>query len=268
MTSEQTSTPAVPKAASTVLCVRDGDAGLEVYLIRRVKGMPFAGGMTAYPGGGVDPRDIDADFEWVGPGPSFWADAFACDEKLAKALVAAAVRETFEEVGVLLATEPGGEVFDVSSDEWEAERVALVNREHSLSELLQRRGLVLRADLVAPWAHWITPEAEPRRYDTRFFLMKVPEGVHPREIHGEYDLAEWVGVHDAIAQADAGERTMMPPTIFTLRDLSKFETTDEALAAAPPRPITPIQPTLVRHEGTNYVQMPDGSLMRPAIRID
>ena len=86
-----------------MLLLRDGAPGLEVYLLRRTKGMPFAGGMTAYPGGGVDPRDGDTEIAWAGPPPAQWAAAFGCDERIARELVCAAVRETFEEAGVLLA---------------------------------------------------------------------------------------------------------------------------------------------------------------------
>ena len=160
---------AEPKQAATVLLLRDGTPGLEVYLLRRTRGMPFAGGMTAYPGGGVDPRDGDVETAWAGPSPAEWAHAFGCDERTARELVCAAVRETFEEAGVLLAGAAdvgdgvGGVVPSVSDDEWEAQRQALLARELSLAELLADRGLALRSDLLRPFAHWITPPAEPRR---------------------------------------------------------------------------------------------------------
>lgn len=256
-----------PKDASTVLFIRDGARDLEVYLIRRAKQMAFAGGMTAYPGGGVDPRDIDADFGWIGPDPGYWADAFSCDERKARALVAAAVRETFEEAGILLATKGDDPVHDTDNDEWEAERLALLNREHSLSEMLNKRGLSLRTDLIRPWAHWITPKPEPKRYDTRFFLMKLPDGVHPREISTEHDHAEWVSVHRAIEESDSGVRPMLPPTTATLTSLSMYQTADEAMAAAPPQRITPIEPTLIQQDGENYIQLPDGTMIKPSFKI-
>src|SRR4051812_10539220 len=149
---------AAPRQAATVLLLRDGDPGLEVYLLRRTKGMPFAGGMTAYPGGGVDPRDGDTETAWAGPTPDRWAAAFGCDERTARELVCAAVRETFEEAGVLLAGAGDGSVVpDVSGGDWEEQRQALLSRELSLSELLRGRGLALRSDLLRPFAHWITP---------------------------------------------------------------------------------------------------------------
>ena len=255
------------KLASTVLFVRDGEDGLQAYLIRRVKQMAFAGGMTAFPGGGVDPRDLDADFEWIGPDAGFWADAYSCDERSARALVAAAVRETFEEAGILLATEGHSDVIDTDNDEWEAERQALLNREHSLSEMLAKRGLSLRADLVRPWAHWITPEQEPKRYNTSFFLVKLPDGVHPRAISTEHDKAEWVSVHEALDEAHSGARPMLPPTIATLTDLAQFSTADEAMAGAPPRRMEPIQPRLVEVDGVMQVELPDGTLLKSSVRI-
>src|ERR687896_614328 len=105
---------AEPRQAATVLLLRDAAEGLEVYVLRRTRGMPFAGGMTAYPGGGVDARDGDVETAWAGPSPARWAHAFGCDERLARELVCAAVRETFEEAGVLLAGDEQGVVPDVS----------------------------------------------------------------------------------------------------------------------------------------------------------
>lgn len=259
--------PAVARPASTVVFIRDGATDLEVYLIRRVKQMSFAGGMTAYPGGAVDPRDVGAHFDWVGPDAAYWAEQFRVDEALAEGLVAAAVRETFEEAGVLLATEPDGDIVDVSSDEWERERLALLNREHSLSELLQRRGLVLRADLMRPWAHWITPVQEPKRFDTAFFLARMPEGIHPRHISTEFDHTEWVPVQQAIAEAESGARPMLPPTSVTIGDLGQFRTAEEAFQGAPPRPMDPVEPTLITENGEHFVQMPDGTRIKPSFRI-
>jgi hypothetical protein len=107
--------------------------------------------------------------------------------------VAAAVRETFEESGVLLAGEsPSSVVADVSGDDWEADRLALESRELSFADLLQRRGLVLRTDLLAAWTHWITPEFEPRRFDTRFFVAALPPGQRTRDIFGEADRVAWM----------------------------------------------------------------------------
>lgn len=260
-------TPAVPRQAATVLLLRDGDAGVEVYLLRRVRRMPFAGGMTAYPGGGVDVRDADADLAWTGPAPSEWAASFHCDEPLARELVCAAVRETFEESGVLLASATDGSPVDPGSADWEADRLALMARERSLSEVFQSHGVSLRADLLRPWAHWITPEAEPRRYDTKFFTAALPAGQEPRDVSGEADEAAWVRVEDALAENERGTRMMLPPTLVTLTDLVGHATVADVLAAAPKEPLTAVIPRLVERDGAEYVEMPDGSLVKTPIRL-
>lgn len=254
----------VLRDAATVLLVRDGTTGLEVYLLRRTRNMPFAGGMTAYPGGGVDPRDSETALAWLGPAPAQWAAAFDTTEPLAAALVCAAVRETFEEAGVLLAGPPGGAVLsEVDTAEWEAVRQALLAREVSLAQVLSARGLAIRADLLRPWAHWITPEPEPRRYDTRFFVAAVPRGQHARDVSGEADEASWLRPVDALAEHQAGIRTMLPPTLLTLTDLVPHSTVDSALAGAPPRPISPVLPRLSTDaDGAPAITTPDGRTVR------
>ena len=237
--------------AATVALLRDGPQGLEVYLLRRVRAMAFAGGMHVFPGGAVDPADAEPG-GWAGPPPSAFAAALGCDEPLARALVRAAVRETFEESGVLLAGPSADAVIgDVSTDEWEAERTALEAREQSLTELLSRRGLLLRADLLRPCAHWITPEVEPRRFDTRFFAARVPDGQVCREAGGEADQRLWVRPQDAL---DAG-LGMMPPTAAVLADLAPAPDVAGALAA--PRTIRPVLPAFVLDEaGQAVIRLP------------
>jgi 8-oxo-dGTP pyrophosphatase MutT (NUDIX family) len=233
-------TPAEPRHASTVVLLRDSPDGPEAYLLRRVKGMAFAGGMHVFPGGSVDPADAEASIAWAGPPAGQWATWFRADVPLARALVCAAVRETFEECGVLLAGPSEGELLaDVSSDEWEAEREALEAREQSLSELLARRGLVLRADLLRPFAHWITPEVEPKRFDTRFFLAELPAGQVCRHVGSEADERLWVRVRDALDQG----LTLMPPTHSALQDLAPFDDVRSALDAD--RQVTLVAPKLV-----------------------
>ncbi len=229
--------PAVPRDAATVVLLRDAPGGPEAYLLRRVKAMSFAAGMHVFPGGSVDPADAEAETAWHGPPASQWATWFGCAEPLARALVCAAVRETFEESGVLLAGPSPDEVLaDVSTDEWEAERAALEAREQSLSELLARRGLVLRADLLRPFAHWITPEPEPKRFDTRFFLAALPAGQVCRDVGGEADARVWVRPSDALEQ----QLRMMPPTAVSLQEVAGAP--DVAAALAAERTITPVQP--------------------------
>ncbi|MBK5305533.1 MAG: NUDIX hydrolase [Frankiaceae bacterium] len=229
-----------PRDAATVALVRDGRRGMEVYLLRRVSVMSFAGGMHVFPGGSVDPADAAAEIGWAGPPAVAWGAQFATSDELARSLVCAAVRETFEESGVLFAGPSDRELLaDVSTDEWEAERVALEGREHSLSELLARRGLVLRSDLLRPLAHWITPEVEPKRFDTRFFLARLPAGQVTRTAGTEADQRLWLRPADALEQ----ELTMLPPTRTVLTELAAYDDVDAALNGE--RDITPVLPKLL-----------------------
>ncbi|MEO7980831.1 MAG: NUDIX hydrolase [Sporichthyaceae bacterium] len=231
--------------AATVVLLRDASDGPEVYLLRRAGTMAFAAGMHVFPGGSVDPRDGDPAGAWSGPGPGQWAGWLGCDEPLARALVRAAVRETFEESGVLLAgPDARGVVADTTGDDLEADRLALLDRSASMTEVLVRRGLVLRSDLLRPWAHWITPEFEPKRFDTRFFVAAVPPGQRPRDVSGEADATVWLPVRDAVAAHEAGELAMLPPTIESLREIAVHATVADVLAA--PRVVRPVLPRLVR----------------------
>ena len=237
----ETAVPA--RDAATVVLLRDGATGLQVYVLRRHRGMAFAAGMYAFPGGAVDPRDADMSVGWSGPPAAVWGRRLRCSPDAARALVCAAVRETFEESGVLLAgPSPGAVVADTTGAGWERDRAALVDRSLAFADLLRERDLVLRTDLLGAWAHWITPEFEPRRYDTRFFVAALPAGQRTRDVSGEADSVAWVSPAAALAAVDTGAMAMLPPTYVTLRDLTAFGTTAEVLAAAADRPIRTVLP--------------------------
>jgi len=171
--------PVTPRDAATVMLLRQeapgGEAGgstagrgFEVYMLRRKPTMAFAPGAYVFPGGSVDLRDADEEVGWAGPDGAQWGESLAAPPDLARALVCAAVRETFEESGVLLAGPSADTVVaDTTGDDWEEDRRALLDRSLSLAELLARRGLIVRSDLLRPWSRWITPAAEPRRFDAR-----------------------------------------------------------------------------------------------------
>ncbi|MEU9144716.1 NUDIX hydrolase [Streptomyces sp. NPDC048349] len=234
-------TPVDPRRAATVMLLRDTPDGPVVHMLRRRASMAFAGGAYAYPGGGVDPRDEDHQVGWAGPSREDWARRLGTDARSAQAIVCGAVRETFEEAGVLLAGEtPGTVVGDTTGDDWEADRQALVARELSFAEFLDRRGLRLRSDLLGAWARWITPEFEPRRYDTWFFVAALPEGQRTRNASTEADRTVWIRPADAAGGYDKGELLMMPPTISTLRSLEPYGSAAEALAAAGAQDLTPV----------------------------
>ena len=234
-------TPVEPRRAATVMLLRDTDTGPAVHMLRRRASMAFAGGAYAYPGGGVDPRDDDHHVRWAGPARAWWANRLGVDETAAQAIVCAAVRETYEEAGVLLAgPTPDSVVGDTTGPDWETDRAALVARDLSFAEFLDRRGLVLRSDLLGAWARWITPEFETRRYDTWFFVAVLPEGQRTRNASTEADRTVWITPGEAATGYDKGDLTMMPPTIATLRGLIPYGSVSEALSAAPQRDLTPV----------------------------
>src|SRR6201995_839381 len=223
--------PAVPRDAATVILLRldasAGDGGgVEAFLLRRTAELEFAPGAYVFPGGSVDARDADPGVGWAGPGPGDFAALL--DVPPARALVCAAVRETFEESGVLLAGASRDDLVRESAA-LAADRHALLAGSASLTEVLARRGLVLRTDLLTPWARWITPEASPRRFDTWFFAAALPpgqdataapEGFADHADPGESDSGTWMRPAAALEAARAGQITLLPPTAVTLGELA------------------------------------------------
>jgi 8-oxo-dGTP pyrophosphatase MutT (NUDIX family) len=249
--------PPTPRDAATIVLLRDRpDGGLQVFMLRRVASMAFAPGAYVFPGGSVDPRDGDATIAWAGPPARVWGGAFAAGETLARELVCAAVRETFEESLVLLAGPTETSVVgDTRGDDWEAGRQALLDRSLSFAEFLDRRGLVLRSDLLRPWSHWITPVIEAKRYDTRFFVAAMPAGQRARDVSSEADRVAWVRPADALAAADRGEMLMLPPTLATLRELAGHADVASVLAAE--RTIRPLVPEPAIVDGEPYLMLPE-----------
>jgi len=253
--------PVDARHASTVVLLRDGDGrpgGLEVYLLRRHVDMAFAAGMCVFPGGGVDKRDFDADIGWVGPTPTQWAQRLDTDEAFARALVCAAVRETFEESGVLLAGPTADTVVeDTTGEDWEADRHRLETREVSFTEFLERRGLKLRTDLLRFWGSWVTPVFEPRRFNARFFLADLPAGQATRDVSTESDEVVWLPVRDAIRAVDQHEMLMLPPTYCTCLELFDFTDPAQALAEAEGRDVSAVEPQAVVDVQGAYLSIPD-----------
>ncbi|WP_326646543.1 NUDIX domain-containing protein [Streptosporangium sp. NBC_01755] len=248
--------PVPARDAATVVILREDADQVEVYLIRRKASMAFAAGAYVFPGGSVDPRDTDQEITWAGPSPAAWGEIFRADEQTARGLVCAAVRETFEESGVLLAG-PSAEsvVADTTGDDWEADRLALIDRTLSFADLLGGRGLVLRSDLLRPWAHWITPEVENKRFDTRFFVAALPPGQLTRDVGGEADQVVWVRPADALDQGRAGQIFLMPPTCRTLTELCAYEKVSETLAAE--REIVTFMPKIAEVDGEMRIVLDD-----------
>lgn len=247
--------PAQTRDAATIAVLRDGDDGVEAYLMRRQSTMKFAPGVYVFPGGKVQDSDrvLDA---WVGPSPDDWGARFGCDADTARGLVVAAVRETFEESGILLAGHDDDTVVaDTSAPDMQAARKALDIGEIGFAEFLGEQDLVLRADLLGAWSHWITPEFEPRRYDTRFFVAALPEGQVVGELPGEADHAAWVPVMKALAAVENGEAAMLPPTIQTCQEVVQHSAAG-IIAAAAARAVQPIAPRIVEIDGRMFLENP------------
>jgi 8-oxo-dGTP pyrophosphatase MutT (NUDIX family) len=256
--------PVEPRDAATVVLLRPSNSGPSIYLLRRQTSMAFAGGMCVFPGGGVDPRDFDATVAWDGPPPSDWAARLGVDEAEARALVCAAVRETFEESGVLLAgTSPDDVVADTTGDDWEADRVALESRELAMSEFCERRGLVLRSDLLGVWAGWQTPVFEPRRFRTWFFVAVLPEGQLTRDVSSESSSVTWRPALEAVQAVEDGELMMMPPTYLTCLEVGQHADPAAVLAASADRSVDMFTPEVTGEADEATLSMPDR--LRPLV---
>jgi len=231
--------------AATVLLLRnrpgrpedDAEPGVEVFMLRRNLQSDFVGGAYVFPGGAVDPHDRAFDLESIcegrtdadasrrlgiaGGGLAFWV---------------AAIRESFEEAGVLLAYDADGGIVHlddpVSVERWAAHRKAVDSGDRRLAEVCAEEGLRLAVDGLHYFGHWITPEGSPRRYDTRFFLAAEAPGQTP--LHDDHEVIAnlWISPADALARYAAGQFHMLPPTVACLRAVGRFTSTAEALAAA------------------------------------
>lgn len=239
---------AVPRDASTVLIVRDDPVGsrpapgVEVFMQMRAATMAFAPSVYVFPGGGVDERDDDPALPWTGPSPREWAETLRTDTAdQARRLVVAAVREVFEECGVLLAgRDPEHVVADVTGPEWALSRAQLAGRKRSFAQLLAERGLLIRTDLLRLCDHWIAPEFEPHRYDTRFFTALLPAGQVPDDDCREAEHTRWANPAHLLEELAAGRVRLFPPTIVRLealaaaRDAASFVEAEHAVATWEP----------------------------------
>ena len=248
--------PLPVRPAATVMLVRDTPAGINVFLMRRHRAMEFAGGVIVFPGGGVDERDGRPGIAWHGPEPTWWAERFGIDDELARALVCAAARETFEESGVLFAG-PADDA-DLLVDDagvYADQRAALAAGSLSFGDFLRDERLTLRADLLRPWANWVTPKEErTRRYDTYFFVGALPAGQRADGENTESDRADWATPEAALADFAASRSFLLPPT-WTQLDSLAGRTVAEVLAVQ--RRITAVQPHLTQRDGNWEIEFFD-----------
>ena len=214
-----------------MLLLRDGARGVEVYLQRRQRRLGFAGGLWAYPGGRVDDADRDPAFDahWSGPPPDAWAQRLDTDVDSARGYVVAACRETLEEAGVLLGRPaPGPRDLMVA-------RRDLLAQTRSFARVIADLDVSIDTSLLRYWAWWVTPEAAPRRFDTRFFVARPPADAVVTPHAGEAVDQMWAGAPAA---------AMLPPTRHTLREVVTHATAAAVMEAGADRPVDRVLPVI------------------------
>jgi 8-oxo-dGTP pyrophosphatase MutT (NUDIX family) len=241
---------AAPKESATVILLRKNDAGPgEVFLARRHRHQSFMAGAYVFPGGQVDHADAGLSDCIQVPG-HFNPPALLQDTSLtsveAQSLFCCAIRETFEETGVLLAETADGHCFRPDSPE-DTERLATYRRSLNagsltLREIAIKEHLFFSLNALIPYAHWITPEISPKRFSTYFFLAELPHGQTATTDADELTDFLWVTPGDALQMHIHKEIMLMPPTLKTLEELSAFTGIDELFDHARRRSIYPILP--------------------------
>jgi 8-oxo-dGTP pyrophosphatase MutT (NUDIX family) len=242
--------PAPARPASTVVILRNAADGIEVFMVERHREIEFASGALVFPGGKVDAEDTDAG--WV-------ERATEAPPAPDRALYVAAGRETFEEAGLMLARRRGaGEIVDANAADRlvAAHRLRLLKGETTFLDIVRGEDLVLAADLMLPFAHWITPERVPKRFDTRFFLVAAP--VSQLGAHDGAESVEglWIAPQKALAEAQAGARTLVFATRMNLAKLARYHTVAEAVAATRASPVVTVMPRVKHTPEGRWLQIP------------
>ena len=251
---------AAARPASTVVLLRPANP-FDVFLVRRSDSIAFMGGAHVFPGGRVDAADHQHDIVSLADGvPEAAMRMPDLGSDVAAAHYVAALRELFEEAGVLLAR-PSARIV---SDRFERDRRDLLSGATTFADVVRSAHLRLAFDALAYFAHWVTPDIETRRFDTRFFLARAPEGQTP--VHDEHETiqSEWLTPLEALERCRSGDISLPPPTWTTLSMLSRFESVDEAFAWARSKPIPRVQPRFERRGDRTLLFYP-GDPMYPAV---
>jgi 8-oxo-dGTP pyrophosphatase MutT (NUDIX family) len=259
------SPPVAPRPAATVLLLREGREGVEVLAIRRHEKLAFMGGMWVFPGGAVCAADASAaafaripDASRIDCAQLSTLQGEAIPERERLALMVAACRETFEETGVLLASDATGRHCrnDLTARLHEQRR-AVTAQPDLFPELLRVEDLFLRVDRLVYWAHWITPSVVPRRFDTRFFLAPVPSDQHVVIDTTETVDHAWMSPAALVAAASAGNMPVSHPTLYNLMELDaslqEYGSLQALLSAETQRSVVAILPKMVHEEQTAMV---------------
>lgn len=250
------------KPAATVMLLRDGDKGLEVCMLRRNLQSDFVGGAYVFPGGGVDPDDGEPEVAPLCEGRSDEDASTALGlPRNGLAFWVAAIRESFEEAGLLLATWEDGSPLrfddEAIANRFVRHRHSVDNSERRLVEICAEEHLRLSVGSMYYFGHWVTPAGAPRRYDTRFFLAAAPIGQRPVQDDREVISAQWIRPSAALDQHAAGTFSMLPPTVASLRSLRQFSDAAEALAvAAAVNDVPAMIPRVISDSGGVRIVMP------------
>jgi 8-oxo-dGTP pyrophosphatase MutT (NUDIX family) len=249
------------RPAATVAMLRDSPAGPQVFMVRRHEGTAFMGGAYVFPGGRVDAGDRDvADSSWCDGVAAAAAQLGGLPAAGAIAFHVAALRELFEEAGVLLARDATGGFVSGVNTRFTQYRADVHTGARSMRDVIEREHARLALDALLPFAHWVTPPIDVRQFDTRFFITRVPPDQTPAHDETETTHSTWVAPADALAQAIRDEIVLPIPTWTTLRELEPFQTVDDALAWARRRPIVGRMPQLVERDGRRMLVLPGDPL--------
>ena len=252
------------RPAATVVVLRDGPAGPEVFMVRRHEGTAFMGGAHVFPGGRVDAADGDAGDSWCDGIAHATRQLDGLQPAEALAYHVAAARELFEEAGVLLARDSGGNFVSLAKAADHArlkqDRVRVHEGKTTLRAVIERERARLALDALVAFAHWVTPPVDTRQFDTRFFMSRVPPHQAPAHDDTETTHSLWVRPADAIAQSIKNEIVLPPPTWSTLRELEPFESVDDALAWARRRTVVRRMPKAIEQDGHRMLLLPGDPL--------
>ncbi len=236
--------PVATRPASTVVLARDGACGMETLLLLRPQRSGFAGGAWVFPGGRVDASDGDASLlpEDAQSSGVRWAERLGVeDPEIARGYVIAALREAWEETGILI-----GRAAAASADRLAGLRREVLAGECSFADAVRNGGIQLHLHRMVYLAHWVTPEPEPRRYDTRFFLARAEPGAECVLEGDELSEARWVSPVEAVESYSGGKMMLLPPTVDTLRRLAAYDDLRTALAELGALPVPRVLPTMRR----------------------
>jgi 8-oxo-dGTP pyrophosphatase MutT (NUDIX family) len=253
-----------PRPAATVVVLRDGPAGPEVFMVRRHEGTAFMGGAHVFPGGRVDAADENADASWCDGIEHAARQLDGLPPAEAVAYHVAAARELFEEAGVLLARHPNGDFVSLAApadhQRLKQDRTRVHQGQTTLRAVIERDGLRLALDALVLFAHWVTPPVDTRQFDTRFFMTRVPPDQTPAHDETETTHSLWARPADAIAQATRDEIILPPPTWSTLRELEPWESVADAQAWARRRTVTRRMPKAIEQDGHRMLLLPGDPL--------